>query len=192
MRDLLRRRATKVVLVAALVLLAGGLWAFQPWKIFTRSTVDEALPAGFAATTSQQAPATTEPMAPASTEPMAPTSMAPPAGPKVLAEGAFRSHEHPTAGTARVLEQNGTRLLRLEGFSTSDGPDVHVWLSDAKAGAPEGAFDDGRYVKLGKLKATDGNQNYEIPAGTDLAGLSSVVIWCDRFNVAFGAAPLPL
>lgn len=184
MRELLRRRVTKVVLVAALVLLAGGLWAFQPWKIFTRSTVDEALPAGFVATSTQQAPASTEPMAPKST--------APPAGPKVLAEGAFLSHEHPTAGTARVLEQNGTRLLRLEGFSTSDGPDVHVWLSDAKAGAAEGAYDDGRYVKLGKLKATDGNQNYEIPAGTDLAGLSSVVIWCDRFNVAFGAAPLAL
>lgn len=191
MRELLRRRVTKVVLVAALVLLAGGLWAFQPWKIFTRSTVDEALPAGFVATSTQQAPATTE-QAPASTGPMAPESPAPPAGPKVLAEGAFLSHEHPTAGTARVLEQNGTRLLRLEGFSTSDGPDVHVWLSDAKADAAEGAYDDGRYVKLGKLKATDGNQNYEIPAGTDLAGLSSVVIWCDRFNVAFGAAPLAL
>ncbi len=178
MRDLLRRKTTKVVLVAALVLLAGGLWAFQPWKLFTHSTVDEALPAGFAATAPQQAPESAV---------RAPVAQA---GPKVLAKGSFVSQEHPTTGTARVLEQNGARLLRLEGFSTSDGPDVHVWLSDAKAGGPDGSYDDGRYVKLGKLKATDGNQNYEIPAGTDLNGLASVVIWCDRFNVAFGSAPL--
>ena len=35
-----------------------------------------------------------------------------------------------------------------------------------------------------------GNQNYELPSGTDLTRFRSVVIWCDRFNSAFGAAPL--
>ena len=43
---------------------------------------------------------------------------------------------------------------------------------------------------LGDLKATDGNQNYAVPVGTDLSGLTSVVIWCDRFDVAFGSAPI--
>ncbi|WP_256794857.1 DM13 domain-containing protein [Terrabacter sp. Ter38] len=38
--------------------------------------------------------------------------------------------------------------------------------------------------------ATDGNQNYAVPAGTDLSDLTSVVIWCDRFDVAFGSAPI--
>ena len=42
------------------------------------------------------------------------------------------------------------------------------------------------------MKATDGNQNYAIPADVDLAGLRSVVVWCDRFDVAFGSAPLTL
>ena len=44
----------------------------------------------------------------------------------------------------------------------------------------------------GGLKGTDGNQNYAIPADADLTGLTSVVIWCDRFNVAFGTAAVTL
>lgn len=55
-----------------------------------------------------------------------------------------------------------------------------------------GSYDDDRYVKLGELKATHGNQNYEIPEDADLDGLKSVVIWCDRFDVGFGTAPVTL
>ncbi|HQZ86482.1 MAG TPA: DM13 domain-containing protein, partial [Actinomycetota bacterium] len=51
-------------------------------------------------------------------------------------------------------------------------------------------FDKGAYVSLGKLKGNQGNQNYEIPATVDLAKLSSVSLWCDRFDVSFGAAEL--
>jgi hypothetical protein len=51
-------------------------------------------------------------------------------------------------------------------------------------------FDDGRYRSLGQLKGNHGNQNYVIPTGLDLAGLRSVSIWCNRFNVSFGAAEL--
>ncbi|HVK20030.1 MAG TPA: DM13 domain-containing protein [Actinokineospora sp.] len=198
MRKLLRRKVTWVVLAIALVLAAGGLWAFQPWKLFTHSTVDEALPAGFeviatsTATPTSPAPTTTASAAPAPTTTTVAAPVVTQVGPKVLAEGRFVDGEHKTSGMARLLEQNGTRLLRLEGFSTSDGPDVHVWLSAAKSGSDWGAYDDGHYVKLGKLKATDGNQNYTVPADADLTGIASVVIWCDRFNVAFGAAPLSL
>jgi hypothetical protein len=63
-----------------------------------------------------------------------------------------------------------------------------VWLTDATAGGEWGKYDDGRAVKLGKLKPTDGNQNYPIPADAGLDGLRSVVIWCDRFDGAFGPA----
>ena len=117
-----------------------------------------------------------------------------PVAAETLDEGTFVSQEHDTAGTARVLAlPDGSRVLRLEGFSTSDGPDVHVWLSEAEAGGEWDSYDDGRFVPLGELRATDGNHNYVIPADTGgLAGLRSAVIWCDRFNVAFGSAPLAL
>lgn len=109
----------------------------------------------------------------------------------VLAEGRFVTQEHQTVGAARVIQlADGARFVRLEDFSTSDGPDLHVWITDQAAGGDWGKYDDGRYVTLGELKATDGDQNYAIPPGTDLSGLTSVVIWCDRFNVAFGSATL--
>jgi hypothetical protein len=161
------------VLLSVLVVLIGvGLWAFQPWRLFTHSTVNEALP-----------PA-------ASAVPGAPAESV---EPRVLAEGQFVTQEHETTGVARVIElPDGTRYVRLESLSTSDGPDLHVWLTDQTAGGQWGKYDDGRYLALGKLKATGGNQNYAIPADANLAGLTSVVIWCDRFNVAFGSAPLAL
>jgi hypothetical protein len=110
---------------------------------------------------------------------------------ETVTEGTFASQEHETTGTASVLElPDGSLTLRLEGFATSDGPDVHVWLSDAEAGGDWHAYDDGRFIPLGEIKATDGNHNYAIPADADLTGMRSVVIWCDRFNVAFGSAPI--
>ncbi|ALG14746.1 hypothetical protein AOZ06_12350 [Kibdelosporangium phytohabitans] len=160
---------------------AFALWAFQPWRLFTSSTIDEALPV--AAT------------APPGTAQTSSTSSAPaaPAGPRQLASGSFVAQEHATSGQAAVLElRDGQRVLRLTGLSSSDGPDLHVWLTDAAAGGDWFKYDDGRQVKLGSLKATHGNQNYVIPPGTSLDGLRSVVIWCDRFNVAFGSAPLQL
>jgi hypothetical protein len=181
MRRLLRHPATWVVLTVAVIGLVVGLWLFQPWKLWTHSRVDEAIPV-----------AANQPANQPSDTPTTSTTTAAPQ-PEVLAEGTFVNGEHNTSGTARVLRlADGSRVLRLENFSTSDGPDVHVWLSEAKAGGPDGSFDDGRYVKLGKMKATEGNQNYPIPNDAKLNGLQSVVIWCDRFNVAFGSAPLSL
>ena len=87
---------------------------------------------------------------------------------------------------------DGRRFLRLEQLATSDGPDLHVWLTDRPSGGEWGSYDDGRYVRLGELKANRGNQNYEIPAGARLEGLTSVVVWCDRFDVAFGTAAVEL
>jgi hypothetical protein len=46
------------------------------------------------------------------------------------------------------------------------------------------------FVDLGVLKANIGNQNYEIPEGTDLAKYKTVVIWCKAFSVLFGSADL--
>jgi hypothetical protein len=200
-----RRSRKKIILVTiAVVLVIGGavgLSLFQPWKLFTRNTVNEAAPVAAAPATS--APATSAPAnsAPAtaqitaeSAEPTTVEAQPPPAEPVVLATGTFVDGEHATTGTATILQlPDGSRYLRLENFSTSDGPDVDVALSDQSAGGDDwGKYDDGRYLPLGDLKGTDGNQNYAIPADAELSGLTSVVIWCDRFNVAFGSATVDL
>ncbi|SFP04578.1 Electron transfer DM13 [Amycolatopsis arida] len=51
-------------------------------------------------------------------------------------------------------------------------------------------FDDGAYVSLGELEGNRGDQNYPLPAGTDRGRYRSLSIWCDRFDVSFGAAGL--
>lgn len=157
--------------------LAVALPYFEPWRLFTSSTVDEP-------------PPTSTPVAGATPGAAAPS----PAGSDVvLATGEFVDGEHGTSGSVRILRlADGRRFLRLERLASSDGPDLHVWLSEARSGGDWGSYDDGAYVKLGNLRATHGNQNYPIPADADLASMRSVVIWCDRFDVAFGTAPIQI
>ena len=107
-----------------------------------------------------------------------------------LVEGSFVDRSHPTEGVAVVLN-DGTqqRFLRFEDFATDNGPDLNVYLSSAPADASAGEFDDD-FVDLGDLKGNIGAQNYEIPTDVDLDRHSTVVIWCVRFGVVFGAAEL--
>ncbi|MEU8776230.1 DM13 domain-containing protein [Streptomyces sp. NPDC048606] len=161
--------------LAAVAVLAVGLYWFQPWKLWQDATIAEALPTAPAA------------------RPSGPGS-APPAAPLTVAEGTFISHEHATTGTARLVRlPDGSHTLRLEGLDTSNGPDLRVLLSDApvKEGvAGWRVFDDGRHVSLGRLKGNKGDQNYALPAGVNPTDYGSVTIWCDRFDVSFGAASL--
>ncbi|MCP4741293.1 MAG: DM13 domain-containing protein [Actinomycetales bacterium] len=210
---------TAIVAVTALTL---ALAAFQPWRLFIDVTVDEALPtvaveetvepssdasaqeaAGDAgqdgsadsnaeeqSATDSTADSAADSSANASAEPSVEET------PKrtVTAEGAFISHEHPTAGKARIITlEDGSRVLRLVGLDTDNGPDLKVWL--AAAPVIEGrdgwfVFDDDEYLSLGALKGNKGNQNYSIPDDADISDLTSVTIWCERFSVSFGAAEL--
>ncbi|GAA4676172.1 DM13 domain-containing protein [Pseudonocardia yuanmonensis] len=169
-----RRRSVLLpaAVVLALVVAAGLVW-FEPWKL----VVDESV--------AEPAPAAAAPAGPAGSAP---------AGPVVLASGTLVPHEHATSGEAQLLElPDGSRVLRLEDLVTSNGPRLRVWLTDAPVlPGREGwhVFDDGRYLDLGPLKGNLGSANYPVPAGSDLAGLTSVSIWCERFSVSFGAATL--
>lgn len=107
-----------------------------------------------------------------------------------LVSGEFMSRSHRTEGRALVLNDGSEqRFLRFENFRTDNGPDVNVWLSPAPPDAPARDY-LADYVDLGDLKGNVGAQNYEIPPGVDLAHHSTVVVWCVRFDVAFGTAPL--
>jgi hypothetical protein len=174
------RRRRKILVSTGLVAVLGaafGLYWFTPWKLFIDRHVNEALPA-----------VATEPLAIAVAAPTTPTRPQP----VLLARGEFISHEHATSGTASVIRQpGGQRVLAIAHLRTSDGPVVRVWLTDRKV-TKDGwhVFDDGRYLNLGGLKGNIGNQLYPIPDDADLSVLRSVTIWCDRFDVSFGAAQL--
>lgn len=110
---------------------------------------------------------------------------------KTLFTGKFHGKVHKTEGRATVYQEaDGKPVLRLKGFKTSNGPDVHVVLVAANAGDAKSLKSDTERIELGKLKGNEGDQNYEIPAGTDLAKFDAVLIYCERFNAVFGVAPL--
>jgi hypothetical protein len=181
-RRLLTRPWPAAVLVTGLVAGAAALYWFQPWQLWVDETVQESFPSA--------APASQSPVA----VPDSPAPASEPPGPAELATGSLISHEHRTTGTVRIVRAaDGSLVLRLENLATSSGPDVHVWLTDAPVKPGEDGwevFDDGKHLDAGKLKGNKGNQNYLLPAGTDLAGYTSVSLWCDRFDVSFGAAEL--
>ncbi|MFI9610549.1 DM13 domain-containing protein [Streptomyces sp. NPDC052023] len=156
----IKRPVLWISTAAVVVVAAVGLYLFQPWRLFTTNRVDEAVPA------SRQA--------------------------QPSVSGSFISHEHETSGSVEVQQlADGRTNLRLTNLRTSDGPALHVWLSDQPVEQDGGGnLDDGTHIDLGDLKGNEGNQNYAIPAGTDLDRFSTVTIWCERFSVSFGAAEL--
>jgi hypothetical protein len=89
-------------------------------------------------------------------------------------------------GNALIIEtEPGVYTLRFEDFSVRNGPDLYVYLSTDPRG---GSVDEA--LNLGKLKATDGAFNYEIPADVDLSTIKSAVVWCRQFSVMFAHAEL--
>ena len=90
---------------------------------------------------------------------------------------------HKAEGIVKVINlADGRTFLRLENLKTTNGPDLYVYLSVGK--------DPSDIVNLGRLKGNIGNQNYEIPAGTDLSKYDTVLIWCKAFSTLFGSAKL--
>lgn len=139
-----------------------GLWAaFRPEKLFVNDSVSESL-----ATTGKNAPA-------------------------LLAQGSFASLAHHTQGSAILYKQGRGYLLRLQNFSTSNGPDVHLYLTQG-AGVDNAGIKAGRFLDLGNLKGNIGNQNYTLPASFSPDQYKGVSIWCKRFAVNFAGTDLTL
>lgn len=175
MKRLLRKPVAWIVAAVLVLALGVGAWLFQPWLLFVDRTVDEELPPS-QSTQDDEAAGSAEPV------------------PVDLAAGDFVSQEHDTSGTARLVrEADGSHVLAFEGLDTSNGPDLRVWLTDQGVDADEWfVYDDGYHVELGELKGNKGDQVYQVPDDVDLDKVTSVSVWCKRFSVSFGAAPLSL
>jgi len=106
---------------------------------------------------------------------------------RVLQRGEFRGADdfHFGRGRALLSETMPDRYtLRVEDFSVRNGPDLFVYLSTN----PNGYAADA--VNLGTLKASDGTFNYDVPEGTDISRIRSVIVWCRQFSVLFATATL--
>lgn len=179
-----------LVVVAVLGYLAFGVFGIQ--SLFTSTTVSEAEPTFGqpASTTPSTGPGANvlgsveleNAMKDAAANPKAVDEGMMPGTITTVAKGMFSGRTgHSVQGSALVLN-DGTkqRFLRLDGFQSTNGPDLKVYLR----------ADDGTYVSLGELKGNIGNQNYEIKPEVDLKKYHTVQIWCERFSVLFGDAKL--
>jgi electron transfer DM13 len=153
----------KLALVLAVLVVVGGAgawYAFRPERLLINQRVNEQFPTASAASNK-------------------------------LATGQFHSGAHETKGTATLFGMaDGKRTLRLTDFATSNGPDVHVYLVAANDAKDNDTVTKAGFLDLGSLKGNIGDQNYDLPANTDLAKYRAVTIWCKRFSVNFGTAPL--
>lgn len=173
------RRTAALVAVALAVTVPLGWYLGSP--LFLSTTLDEPAPVLAEAPSASPAPASERPTsAPGTPRPAT-------AAPMIERTGVFVGADdfHFGEGTARLIETGPGRFtLRLEDFAVRNGPDLFVYLSPDPDGYTDGA------IELDRLKADRGNQNYEIPAGTNLSSVGSVVIWCKQFSVLFATATL--
>ena len=152
----------KVAIPAVVVAVTIAWYAFRPERLVVNRSVDEAMPT-----------------APASSSP------------QPLESGQFYSILHPTEGTATIYKMgDGTRVLRLTSFSTSNGPDVHVYMVAADDARDAATVEKAGFIDLGVIKGNIGNQNYTLGSDLDLAKYRAVSIWCKRFRLNFAAAAL--
>ena len=118
-----------------------------------------------------------------------------PAGPELLRSGQFHDADsiHRGSGDAKLFRLTASEsVLRLENLKVTNGPDLRVYLVRHPDPTKSGDVKPDEFVDLGPLKGNIGNQNYTVPAGTDVAQFASAVVWCRAFGVLFATAPLGL
>jgi len=159
------------------------------------STVNEAAPEGLTAAAAPPVSAAPDADTGTTAAPSVDPSSSPgseasePAGPIELSTGQFVGIDHDAVGSARLIQlEGGSLVVRFEQFSVEAGPDYDVYvISGAARAVPDGG------TRLGDLKGTAGDQNYEIPAGAiPAAGVEAVtiLIWCEIFAVPVANATL--
>jgi hypothetical protein len=152
----------KIVVPAVVIVLFVAWYAFRPERLIVNRRVQENFPA---AETSSNVQA--------------------------LESGSFHSILHPTQGTATIYRVgDGSRVLRFTNFSTSNGPDVHVYMVAADDANDAASVLHAGFIDLGVIKGNVGDQNYTLGSDVDLSKYRAVSVWCKRFSVNFGTAPL--
>ncbi len=190
------------VVVLVVPFVAVNWWLLSPY--FVDDVVDETfatsiaaqLDADDAATETPAEDAATPPTGPAGEAgeavdavdaPVEPAAPVEPSGPVLLGAGQFVGLTgHDGGGDAGIFENpDGSFTIRFENFETDNGPDLEVYLVP---GADQRDLAPGS-IHLGELRGNIGNQNYELPAGTELPpGDYTVLVWCEAFSVEFTAA----
>jgi len=103
--------------------------------------------------------------------------------PTPVLTGRFEAKAEQTSGRATIYKKTGgEKYLRLSDFTTATSPEVHIVLSRNE--------NTGDRIDLGQLKTNQGDQNYDLPAATDLDQYKAVLIYSERSHTVLGSAKL--
>lgn len=102
----------------------------------------------------------------------------------VISKTMFTSQgSYKVSGELNVYLKDSVYVIEFKNFSSSSGPALEVWLSESIS--PKGQ------IVLGDLKSTSGNFSYTANlTAAQFAKYTHVLVWCERFSVGFGYAPI--
>jgi Electron transfer DM13 len=179
-----------IAIIVLIPILAIAWWLGSP--LFVSKNVSEAFPVVAGNVTAAEIEQVMTIMAKTNEE-MNEDMPAMTAEPTLLASGSLHDGEsfHKGSGGVSLYQlENASYLLRLENLNVTNGPALHVYLSEHANPVNGNDVDSNGFIDLGSLKGNIGNQNYEIPTGVDLSNIKSVVIYCKTFHVVFSVASL--
>ncbi len=92
---------------------------------------------------------------------------------------------HRGSGAASIVRApDGSHVVQLEDYDVSSGVTLFLYVVPGANQEEPGAGS----VNLGRLVENTGNRVVPIPAGTDLSGPQTVLIWCEPFSTPIAAA----
>lgn len=92
---------------------------------------------------------------------------------------------HRGSGAASIVRApGGSHVVQLEDYDVSSGVTLFLYVVPGANQEEPGA----NSVNLGRLVENTGNRVVPIPAGTDLSGPQTVLIWCEPFSTPIAAA----
>ena len=152
-----------ILLVVGLPVLVALWWAFRPEKLWINQIVNEPAPFNTSA------------------------------DPQPILTGRFEAKAQPTTGRATIYRKPGGReYLRLSDFATSSSRDVQIVLArsvdwNVVQKVFDGSLDS---IDIGPLKTNEGDQNYDLPAATDMKKYDAAVVYSQQSHTVLGLAKL--
>lgn len=108
-----------------------------------------------------------------------------------LPSGTFIKKKKKLKGAWEVVQRGDkTFIVFADDFRAAKGPDLKIFLSPKTVSDVNGNTAVDGSLSIGELKATKGAQEYEVPAGVNLADYSSVLVHCEAYSVLWGGGDL--
>lgn len=112
-------------------------------------------------------------------------------GAEALPSGDFVKKQKKLKGGWDVVQRGEkTFIVFDENFRAARGPDLKVFLSPRTVDDVTGKTATAGSLNIGVLQSTKGVQEYELPAGVNLADYGSVLVHCEEYAVLWGGGDL--